>query len=245
MTSRSASARLAPIVAGAGGLLFFWLELAPVRAGFEDTDSPAVGLKFLAAHPGAWTQTGLVLAIAAFALIAAVIGMRDRLEAGGRPDERDQGVAVRTVSVIGLFAALFLLGHAATRLAAGPIAYVEQLDHAWGEMAFTVANFVGTQLFGVGGMALLAVWIAGVAWLGARRGVVPRALAILALVPALRLVAIPGMGDVLPGAWFVLVLAIPAAFVWLILLGAWPRAERAADRAAIAPRGPRPSEASL
>ena len=222
MPGRWPAARLAPIVAGVGGLLFFWLELAPVRAGFEDTDSPAVGLQFLAAHPGAWTQAGLALAIAAFALIATVIGMRDRLESGGRTAEPDRGVAVRTVSVIGLFAALFLLGHAATRLAAGPIVYVEQLDHAWGEMAFTVANFVGMQLFGVGGMALLAVWIAGSAWIGARRGALPRGLAVLAVVPGLRLIAIPGMGDVLSGAWFVLVLAIPAAFVWLILLGAWP-----------------------
>jgi hypothetical protein len=245
MTGPWSTTRLAPFVAGAGGLLFFWLELAPVRAGFEDTDAPALGLRFLAANPGAWTLTGLVLAIAALALVATVIGMRDRLEAGGRPDERDQGVAVRTVSVIGLFAALFFLGHAATRLAAGPILYVRGLDQTWGEMAYVVSNFVGTQLFAVGGAALLAIWIAGVAWIGVRRGVLPRALAILAVVPTLRIIAIPGLGDILPGAWFLLVLAIPGAFVWLVLLGAWPRPAHAADRAAPATRRPRPSEASL
>ena len=227
MNNRWSAARLAPIVAGAGGLLWFWLELAPVRAGFEDMDSPGIGLKFIAAHPGAWTQTGFALAVAALALIATVIWMRDRLEAGGASSVGERGVAVRWVSVVGLFAALFLLGHASTRLASGPIQYVQGIDQAWGEMAYTVTQFVGVQLFGVAGASLLAMWIAGVAWLGARRGVLPRALAILAIVPALRLVALPGMAEVLPqglseGAWFVLVLAIPGAFVWLVLLGAWP-----------------------
>ena len=226
MTDRTSAARLAPIVAGAGGLLWFWLELAPVRAGFDDMDSPAIGLQFIAAHAGVWTQTGLALAIAALALIATVFALQDRLEAArqpGQPGQGERGVAVRTVSVIGLFAALFLLGHAATRLAAGPIGYVQGLDRAWGEMAYTVSQFVGVQLFGVAGASLLAIWIAGVAWIGARRAALPRGLAILAVVPALRLAAIPGLGDVLPGGvWFVLLLSIPGAFVWLVLLGAWP-----------------------
>lgn len=242
MTDRFSAARLAPIVAGAGGLLWFWLELAPVRAGFEDTDSPAMGLKFIAAYPGAWTQAGLALAVAAFGLVATVIGMRDRLEAQGRFSGGDRGVAVRTVSAIGLFAALFLLGHAATRMAAGPIAYVQGLDQAWGEAAYLVSQFVGVQLFGVAGAALLAIWIAGVAWIGARRGALSPGLAVLAVVPALRLLALPGLGF-LP--WFLLVLAIPGAFVWLILLGVWPRATNAADLAVIAPGAPRPSEARL
>lgn len=215
-SAERAPGRLAPLVAGAAGLLWFWSELIPVQAGFEDMDSPAVGLRFIAAFPGAWTQTGVALAISAIALVATVIGMRDRLES--RDDER--GVAVRTVSVIGLFAALFLLGHAATRLAAGPLTYVQGLDQAWGEAAYLVTQFVGVQLFGVAGASLLAIWIAGVAWLGARRWVLPPGLAVLAAVPALRLLALPGLG-ILP--WFLLVLAIPAAFVWLILLGAWPR----------------------
>jgi hypothetical protein len=224
---RMSGSRLAPIVAGAAGLLWFWTELAPIQAGFEDMDSPAVGLKFIAAHPGSWTQAGLVLAIAAIALVATVIGMRDRFEVGapGAPGESgesgapERGVAVRTVSVIGLFAALFLLGHAATRLAAGPLTYVQGLDQAWGEAAYLVAQFVGVQLFGVAGAALLSIWIAGAAWLGARRGVLPQGLAVLAAVPSLRLLALPGLA-LLP--WFLLVLAIPSAFVWLILLGAWP-----------------------
>lgn len=221
MTARWSAARLAPIVAGVGGLLWFWLELAPIRAGFEDMDSPGVGLKFIAANPGVWTQTGLALAIAAIAMVATVIGMRDRLESGA-DGAGDRGVAVRTISVIGLFAALFMLGHASTRLAEGPMRYVQGIEQTWGEMAYSVTQFVGVQLFGVAGASLLAMWIAGVAWLGARRGVVSRGVAILAVVPALRLVGIPGLGDILPGAWFLLVFAIPGAFVWLILLGAWP-----------------------
>lgn len=225
MPERLSAARLAPIVAGAGGLLWFWLELAPIRAGFADMDSPGVGLEFIAAYPGAWTQTGLAVAVAALALIATVVGMHDRLQPGTDLDDRDRGVSVRTIGVIGLFAALFLLGHAGTRLAAGPLAYVQSLNQAWGEAAYLVTQFVGVQLFAIGGAMLLAIWIAGVAWIGGRRGVLPRGLAVFAAVPALRLLALPGTDVILPDvAWFVLVLAIPAAFVWLILLGAWPSA---------------------
>ena len=39
-----AAERVAPIVAGIAGLAWFWLELAPQRTGFEDTDgSPSNG----------------------------------------------------------------------------------------------------------------------------------------------------------------------------------------------------------
>lgn len=233
MSGTTFASRLAPLTAGLAGLAWFWFELAPQRTGFEDTDNPAIGLQFLAANPGAWTITGLALGVAALALVATAIAMRDRLERDAQPDD-ERGVAVRTITMIGLFAALFLLGHAATRLAAGPIGYVQGLDQAWGETAYLVTQFVGTQLFGVGGAALLAMWIAGVAWIGGRRGVLPQGLAVLAVVPALRLAAIPGLGSLLPdGAWFLFLLAIPGTFVWLILLGAWPQGRGQPDSATL------------
>jgi hypothetical protein len=221
MSGRRFAARLAPLVAGLAGLAWFWFELAPQRAGFEDTDNPATGLAFITAHPGAWVAAGLALAICSIALVATVITLRDRLEAVPRPDR--SGVAIRTVSTLGLFAAFMLLGQAVTRLAGGPVAYVAGLDQAWGETAYLVTQFVGVQLFGVGGMALLAVWALGAAWLGVRRGVMPGPLAALALVPGFRLAAIVGLLGILPdGLWLLYMASIPGAFVWLVLLGAWP-----------------------
>ena len=221
-----AAERFAPIVAGLAGLAWFWAELAPQRTGFEDTDNPATGLAFLAAHPEAWQQAGLALFVAGLALVATVLGTRDRLsvtepDAGrGRPDSP---VAVRTISIVGLFAAAALIGMGCVRLSGGPVRYVQGLDQAWGEMAYTVTQFVGVQLLLTGGLTLLALWIAGVAWIGGRQGTIPRPVALLAIVPAARLVAIPGLSASLPGGlWIVVLAAIPAAFLWLVLLGAWP-----------------------
>ncbi|MES1239246.1 MAG: hypothetical protein ABUL57_00125, partial [Chloroflexota bacterium] len=123
------SARLAPLVAGLAGLAWFWFELAPQRAGFEDTDNPATGLRFLAAHPDAWRFAGIALAIAAIALAATVISVRERLDAAA---PHEQGIGARLIPVLGMFAALLLLGQAITRLAGGPVVYVQGLDQRWG-----------------------------------------------------------------------------------------------------------------
>jgi hypothetical protein len=221
MPARWSAARLGPLVAGLAGFAWFWFELAPQRAGFEDTDNPATGLRFLAAHPGAWVAAGLALAIFGFALVATVHAIRDRLESAS--DTAGDGVAIRTVSSVGLFAAFMLLAQAATRLAGGPVAYVQSLDQGWGETAYLVTQFVGAQLFGVGGLALLGLWALGIAWLGARRGVVAWPVAALALVPGFRVIAVLALLGLLPdGLWLLFMASIPGAFVWLVLLGVWP-----------------------
>jgi hypothetical protein len=214
------AARIAPLVAGLSGLAWFWFELEPQRRGFEDTDNPAIGLQFIAAHPQAWPLAGLALAIAAFALVAAVISLRARLEASA---PSDTGVTVRVVAVIGYFAALFLLGEAVLRFSGGPVRYVAGLDQGWGETAYLVTQFAGAQLFGVGGLTLLSIWAIGVSWLGVRRGVVSKAVAVLVVFPAIRVSVIPGLVSILPdGLWLIWALGIPATFVWLILLGVVP-----------------------
>ena len=222
--------RAAPIVAGLAGLAWFWFELAPQRAGFEDTDNPATGLAFVAAQPTAWVLAGLALAVAAIALIATALSFRDRLDAAEASEP--SGVAVRTVTVLGIVAAAMLLCMAGVRLAGGPLLYVQGLRQEWGEAAYLVTQFVGSQLFGVGGLTVLSIWIGAIAWIGARRAAVPRLVASLAILPAIRLLAIPSMlGFDFPGElWFVYMAAIPAAFAWLVLLGAWRTAPREAAR---------------
>ncbi len=216
--------RLAPVVAGFAGLGWFWAELAPQRLGFEDTDDPRVSLEFLAADETAWPMAGLFLATAAIALIPTVLAMRDRLTtataslaAAGNPDT----VAVRSLAVIGLLAAAMFFAMAVIRMAGGPVRYVQGLDQSWGETAYLVTQFVGVHLAAQAGGLMLAAWIAGTAWLGARRRVIPIALAMLGIVPALRLLVIlgpfaSGLGD---GLWLFLLAGIPVAFVWLVLLG--------------------------
>jgi hypothetical protein len=130
-------------------------------------------------------------------------------------------VAVRTVTVLGLFAAIMLLGMACTRLAGGPLLYVRGLDQAWGESAYLVTQFVGIQLFGVGGLFLLASWIAATATIGLRRRAMSRAVAFLAVLPAVRLGSVLGLLGLQPESlWFLSIAAIPAAFLWLLVLGA-------------------------
>ena len=231
----ASSTRLGPLVAGLAGLAWFWFELEPQRYGFEDTDNPAIGLKFIATHPQAWQLGGLALVIAAIALVVTVITTRDRLDAA-TGDQRSVGD--RTLMVLGLFAAFLLLGQAITRLAGGPVAYVQGLDQQWGETAYLVTQFVGVQLFAVGGMAMLSLWIAGVAWLGARRGVVSRPVALLAIVPAVRLVAILQVIGFQPdGLWFVYMLALPGSFVWLLALAASEPRSSGAQQLSPAPAG--------
>ena len=218
--------RVPPIVAGLAGLVWVWSELAPQRLGFPDTDDPAVSLRFLEANPAAWTLAGYSLAIAALALIPTVLAMGSRLRPEGPAQTSD--LAAGTITVVGLMGAAMLLGMAAVRLAVEPVRYVHSLSQAWGETAYLVTQFVGPQLLGIAGLALLAMWIGGVAWVGGRRGVVPRGLALLGLFPAVRLAALPGIKVLPESAWVLLMAAIPAAFLWLLLLGAWPSVNAAA-----------------
>jgi hypothetical protein len=213
-------ARVAPIVAGLAGAVAFWAELAPQRAGFADTDHPGQGLDFIAAQPAAWAVVGVAFMVFSIALIATVLSVRARLIAvahGASPVEVD------ALAVIGLFAALMAFGFGVLRMGAGPIQYIQGLDQSWGEAAYLVTQIAGVQLLEPGSFLALTLWIVGVAWIGVRRGVVPRIVAVLALLPAFRLLGLLGpFGYGIEELWIFSIVAIPAAYVWLALLGVWP-----------------------
>jgi hypothetical protein len=223
MNRQASVERLAPAVAGLAGLAWFWLELAPQRTPYPDTDDPAMGLAFIAANPGAWPLAGLALGIAAIAIAVTVLGARLRLRASADQSLSgggETGVAIDTMAFVGLISAAMLFGMAAVRMSGGPVRYVQGLDQAWGEAAYLVTQFVGVQALVTGGFVLLELWLVGLAWLGARRGVVPRAVAGLAVLPAFRLAGILGpFGIQVDGLWPLLMLAIPATFAWLVLFG--------------------------
>jgi hypothetical protein len=207
--------RAAPMITGFAGLGWFWAELAPQRAGFEDTDDPAVSLQFLAAHPGSHAVAGLWLMVASLALIATVLAVSRRFDA-------DASLGREYLRVLGILAGAMLFGMAVVRFGEGPVRYVQGLDETWGETAYLITQFMGTQLLAIGGVLLLAAWITATAWLGAPRGVVPRVLAVLAVFPAVRLLGVLGpFGGDFEGLWLLYMAAVPAAFIWLVLLGAW------------------------
>ena len=225
--------RIGPIVAGLAGFGAFVAELAPQANGFADTDDPSVSLRFVAAHPTDWAIAGVLFIVTSLALIVAVIAINDRLAAAARADATgDPGVGRRSVTVVGLFSAGFLFGHGVIRLAGGPMLYVDSLDGRWGETAYLVTQFVGVHLLAQGGILLLTIWILGVAWLAAARRALPRPVALLALIPGFRLLGLLGPWDVLPdGLWIFFMAAIPAGFLWLVLVGL-SSADTLASRAA-------------
>jgi hypothetical protein len=238
------AARLAPLLAGLAGIGWFVAELAPQGYGFADTDDPSVSLGFVAAHPTDWALAGALLIAASVALIVTVIALGDRLAAAAPDTTGSPDVAGRTATVLGLMAAAFLFGHGVIRMGAGPLLYVYGLDAGWGETAYLVTQFVGVHLLGQGGSLLLAAWIVTLASLGVRRGIVPVPLALLAAIPGVRLLAFLGPWSVLPDElWIVFMAAVPAAFVWLVLVGV-SSADTLASRSTRSARRPEASEAT-
>lgn len=217
MRSSAAAGGIAGIVFGVAGLAWTVLQFAPVSLGFEDTDNPAVSLAYLRVHFDHYLQQGLAMFVMALALTVLVFAVWDLL-AG-----RIGSLGLRTVSAFGLMAAgsFFLVG--VMRYSVLPLLHIDGLDSSWGETAYLVQQVAGTQGFGQAGIFTMCAWAVGVGVLGYRSRAVPRWLALLALLPALRLLG--GVGpilvDAMPGElWIVFMVAIPGSLIWFILLGA-------------------------
>ena len=215
MTARAGGLGL--IVSGSAGLLWLFLETTPPRLGFEDTDSPAVGLAFLRGHAEVYAQAGAALLVLAIGLTFAVTAVGDLLA------ERAPRVALRAMTTLGLFGAAFFLAHGVGRLSVRPLLYIDGLDHDWGEAAYVALQMVGAQLLVQAGLLMLAVWAAGIAFIGARTRTVPAWVCALAIIPAVRVVSILGPFGVLPGfdaLWIVFMVSILGTMLWLIAFGA-------------------------
>ena len=206
---------LALLAAGLAGIAWIWLELAPPRLGFDDTDSPEVSLRFLHAHPEVYGQAGVALFVLGAALLAASFVVADALA------ERSGRIAVRMLSAFGMFAAASFFLHGVLRFSAEPILYIDSLDHDWGQAAYLAVQMVGIHGFAQAGTFALCAWVVGVSIVGVRAKVVPAALALLALLPGFRLVGLLVAPFVtLPDAWWLIgIAAIPGAMLWCLLLG--------------------------
>lgn len=208
---------LALIVAGIAWGAWFFFESAPPRLGFDDTDDPAVMLRFLQEHPAAYAQAGVALFVLAAALVVGVVAVGERL------GERAGPLAARSVSAFGLIAAAGFLGLGATRMTAGPLAHIAGLDPAWGEAAFLAVQMLGTHGFAQIALLAFAAWALGVAVVGWRSRAIPRVVAMLAVLPGARLVAVLGplgLGDGPDAVWVLLMASIGATLLWLLVIGA-------------------------
>jgi len=196
------------------GLVWFWLELAPQRLGFEDTDSPAVSLAFLRANAEVYARAGIALLVAGLSLIVSAIAVDDLLAPFADPLRR------RAVSAIGLIAAACFVLHGVLRLGVRPLLYIDGLDRTWGEAGYVTIQLLGVHGFAQASILLLCAWIVGAAALGLRSRAIPAVLVLLAAIPGLRLLGLLGPLEVaVDGVWLVMMLAIPVSFVWPSLLG--------------------------
>lgn len=207
---------LAGVAVGLLGIAWFALYLAQPMLGFADTDDPALGVRFVRAHPEIFTATGTLLILSSIALTIAVTS----LAATAR---REPGSwAIRSTSAFGLFAAFAFLVFGVMRIGAvGPLLHIASLDAAWGETAYLVVQMAGVQGVLPAGLLALSLWAVGLSLIGIRTRLVPFAVCILGIIPAIHVVGrLVGELGVLPDeAWLLMILSIPGTLVWCLMLG--------------------------
>lgn len=204
--------------AAVGLLAFAWfaLYLAQPSLGFEDTDDPSLGVEYVREHPDLYVYEGTVLILLAVALTIAVTAVSEsaRAKAGGW--------ALRSSSAFGLFAAMSFLVFGAMRMgASGPLLHVAGLRQEWAETAYLVVQMAGVQGLLPAGLFGLAMWAVGLSLVGARTRVIPLAVCILGILPAVHVVGrlIGGLGVLPDVAWLFLILSIPGTMAWCLALG--------------------------
>jgi hypothetical protein len=217
MRSGTAVGGIAAIVYGLAGVVWTALQLAQPGAGFDDTDSPAVSLEYLRGHLENYLQQGLVLFVMAIALLIVVLAVWDLVA------PRSNSLGLRTVSAMGLAAALSYFLFGVLRYGIRPLLHIDGLDSSWGEAAYLVQQIAGVHGFAPASLLTSAGWAVGIAVLGFRSRSLPRWLLVLAILPAIRLLTAVGPllpTDALPGeAWVLSMVAIPGTMIWFVLLG--------------------------
>ena len=205
---------LSIVVFALAGIAWLALELAPPILGFEDTDNPAVSLQFLREHSDIYAQAGIVLVLMAITLTVGTFAVSDVVA------PRSNSLALRTTSAFGLFAGAFFLAHGVVRFSAGPLFYIDSLDHDWGEAAYLAVQMVGIHGFAQAAVLALCMWAVGISLIGFRAKAVPLVLCALGVIPAFRILGILGPLGVLPeGLWLFFMASIPGVMLWCLLLG--------------------------
>jgi hypothetical protein len=203
-------------VAGLLGGTWFALYLRQPMLGFEDTDDPELGVRFVREHPHVFPQTGIVLILMALVLVVAVASVAElHVQVSPR-------WPIHATSAVGMFASLCFLVFGVMRIgASGPLLHIAGLRQEWGEVAYLVVQMAGVQGVLPAGMLALAVWAVGLSTIGLRKGTIPTVVCLLGAVPAVHVLGrIIGEAGGLPeGTWIVLMLSIPGTLVWCLALG--------------------------
>jgi len=174
---------LSIILFALAGIAWIALELAPPILGFADTDDPSVSLQFLREHSDIYVHAGIFLILMAITLTIATFAVSDVAA------PRSNSLALRSTSAFGLFSAAFFLGHGALREGAGPLLYIDSLNHDWGQAAYLAVQMVGIHGFAQAAVLALCTWAVGISLIGLRSKTVPIALGALGIFPAFHLVA--------------------------------------------------------
>ena len=215
MWSTARFGALSLIVFAIAGIAWFALELAPPLLGFEDTDDPSVSLQFLREHSDIYVLAGIVLILMAITLTVATFAVSDVAA------PRSNSLALRSTSAFGLFSAAFFFAHGAVREGAGPLLYIDSLNHDWGQAAYLAVQMVGIHGFAQAAIFGLCTWAVGISLICLRSKAIPLALCALGALPAFRLMsALLGPLGVLPdGLWFLSMASIPGVMLWCLILG--------------------------
>ena len=206
---------LSIILFALAGIAWIALELAPPILGFADTDDPSVSLQFLREHSDIYVQAGILLILMAITLTIATFAVSDVAA------PRSNSLALRSTSAFGLFSAAFFLGHGALREGAGPLLYIDSLNHDWGQTAYLAVQMVGIHGFAQAAVLALCTWAVDISLIGLRTKAIPLALCALGAFPAFHLVAaLLGPLGLLPGGlWILSIASIPGVMVWCLILG--------------------------
>ena len=210
-------AAVSTIVFALAGIVWFAMEGTPVGLGFEDTDDPAVMVGFVRQYPEVFVQSGTMLVLMAISLTVAVLAVVEVV----RP--RSVGVGLLSTSTFGLFSAGFFLFGGAVRIgSSGPLLHMAGLKQEWGEGAYVAAQVVSQAIL-IGGVFAVCLWAVGLSLIGIRTKVVPLALCVLGVLPALRIVSgLLGPLGLLPDVdilWVISIASIFGTVLWCLILG--------------------------
>jgi hypothetical protein len=208
------TAAIALIVTGLAVAAARWLEIG-TREG-TDADDAASSLRYLAESGDVYVAVGLLLIVAAGALVIGALATRALLSDARAGLWLD---AVTLAAVLGA-GALALAGviHAS---APGPLGYISSLDPDWGEAGYTAVQVIGNQGIYAAGLLGLAFWQLGIAVIAFRRRTLPRGLILFALPAAVYALSLTAAFYDAPEAFFFvnvfsLTVGIP---LWCVVIG--------------------------
>ena len=143
---------------------------------------------------------------------------------------RTSGIARRSLSALGLFAAAFIFMHGVLRQSVGPLLYIDTVNSGWGESAYLTIQMLGTHGFAPAGLITLTVWGVGICIAGVRSHALPMWLCVMGLIAGLRLVILiagpllttatgTALNDVPGWIWLASMALIPLGMLWWLALG--------------------------